>query len=175
MSEQQPDPAAGVAGLGETTVLFEEMREQECVAAAQLEQVLFHDENPWSEQAITAELRSPFTRYVAARDGNQLVGYAGVCLRGPSNDPEFEIHTVGVDPQWQGMGIGRILTEALLDVVDRAGGPCFLEVRVGNEPAIGLYESLGFEICGRRRGYYQPSGADAWTMVRPAQRLDEEA
>ena len=55
-----------------------------------------------------------------------------------------------------------------MGVADQAGGPVFLEVRMDNGPAIAMYESYGFERMGVRRNYYQPSGADAYTMVRPA-------
>jgi len=42
-----------------------------------------------------------------------------------------------------------------------------LEVRTDNDAAIGLYASEGFTRVGIRRRYYQPSGADAYTMARP--------
>jgi ribosomal-protein-alanine N-acetyltransferase len=42
-----------------------------------------------------------------------------------------------------------------------------LEVRTDNEAAIALYVSEGFVRLGIRRRYYQPSGADAYTMARP--------
>ena len=41
-----------------------------------------------------------------------------------------------------------------------------LEVRADNETAQGLYQRRGFAEIGRRRGYYQPSGADAVVMKR---------
>jgi ribosomal-protein-alanine N-acetyltransferase len=44
----------------------------------------------------------------------------------------------------------------------------YLEVRTDNEPAIAMYLAHGFEHLGLRRRYYQPSGADAYTMGRPA-------
>ena len=39
-----------------------------------------------------------------------------------------------------------------------------LEVRVGNIPAIGLYEKYGFKSLGVRKGYYQDNNEDALIM-----------
>jgi [ribosomal protein S18]-alanine N-acetyltransferase len=50
----------------------------------------------------------------------------------------------------------------------------YLEVRTDNAAAIALYKAHGFATIGMRRKYYQPSGADAFTMARPA-RVREEA
>ena len=86
--------------------------------------------------------------------------------RGSGRKPpyEYEIHTIGVDPAYQGQGIGRRLLSELLEYA--AGGAVFLEVRTDNEAAIALYESVGFVNVGLRRRYYRASGADAYTMRR---------
>jgi ribosomal-protein-alanine N-acetyltransferase len=42
---------------------------------------------------------------------------------------------------------------------------CYLEVRVSNEPAVVLYENLGFSKVKRNYGYYM-DGEDAWVMAR---------
>jgi ribosomal-protein-alanine N-acetyltransferase len=42
-------------------------------------------------------------------------------------------------------------------------------VRTDNAAAIGLYESADFANVGLRKRYYRASGADAYTMLRPAQ------
>ncbi|GAA3018719.1 hypothetical protein Aglo01_09230 [Actinokineospora globicatena] len=82
------------------------------------------------------------------------------------------MHNIGVDPVWQGRGIGKALLRLLLDRADEVRAQVFLEVRTDNAAAIALYEAHGFATIGLRRRYYQPSGADAFTMVRPA-RVEE--
>jgi hypothetical protein len=44
------------------------------------------------------------------------------------------------------------------------GGEGYLEVRVSNEAAIGLYDVLGFRKVKRNYGYYM-DGEDAWVMA----------
>ncbi|WPF66538.1 MULTISPECIES: ribosomal protein S18-alanine N-acetyltransferase [unclassified Corynebacterium] len=135
---------------------------------AELEQVLFPGDSPWPRQAFEKEIAHPSSFYVGAQDGDLLVGYAGLVVLGPSDSPECEVYTIGVDPAYQGRGLGRELLEQLLHTADLLEAPVFLEVRTDNAPAIGLYESKGFTITGTRRNYYQPSGADAYTMMREA-------
>jgi ribosomal-protein-alanine N-acetyltransferase len=53
----------------------------------------------------------------------------------------------------------------------RAGAEqMFLEVRISNVPAIGLYEASGFEAVGRRHAYYpatpRAAAEDALVMRR---------
>jgi len=42
-------------------------------------------------------------------------------------------------------------------------------VRRSNDAAQTLYRSLGFEVCGLRKGYYSDNGEDAWLMERKLQ------
>ena len=76
------------------------------------------------------------------------------------------MHTIGVEPAYQGSGIGRRLLDELLAFAD--GSVVFLEVRTDNAAAIALYESVGFVRMGVRKRYYRVSGADAYTMRREA-------
>ena len=51
-----------------------------------------------------------------------------------------------------------------------------LEVRVSNATAIDLYERLGFEARGARRGYYTDNREDALIMWKePAGAVDRDA
>lgn len=117
----------------------------------------------WSRQSLADEIAAESRWYVGAAraaDG-ALVGYAGLWYDGF----DAQVMTLAVDGAHQNRGLGRRL---LLELVERARGlgaaQVLLEVRVDNEPAIHLYESVGFEMLGRRRGYYQPGNVDAYTM-----------
>ncbi|OSC42991.1 ribosomal protein S18-alanine N-acetyltransferase [Mycobacterium decipiens] len=131
---------------------------------AELEAQLFVGDDPWPAAAFNRELASPRNRYVGARIADTLVGYAGISRLGRTPPFEYEVHTIGVDPAYQGQGIGRRLLNELLDFA--SGGVVYLEVRTDNEAALALYRSVGFERIGLRRRYYRVSGADAYTMRR---------
>jgi tRNA threonylcarbamoyl adenosine modification protein YeaZ/ribosomal-protein-alanine acetyltransferase len=131
---------------------------------AELEAQLFPGDDPWPPAAFRRELAAEHNRYVAARAGDLLVGYAGISRLGRTPPFEYEVHTIGVDPAYQGRGIGRRLLGELLDFA--AGGVVHLEVRTDNTAAIALYRSVGFVEVGVRRRYYRVSGADAYTMRR---------
>ena len=156
------------ADAGRPAVTVDALTAADALACADLEAELFAGDDPWSARAFRSAVRARDTHYVAARVAGVLVGYAGLALLGPRAHPEAEVHTIAVTPAQQGAGIGSVLLDELLRVADSRGGPVFLEVRTDNEAAIGLYRSRGFATVGLRRGYYQPSGADAFTMSRPA-------
>ncbi|MEO3760756.1 ribosomal protein S18-alanine N-acetyltransferase [Mycobacterium sp. B14F4] len=140
------------------------LRPSDAARCAELEAQLFDGDDPWPERAFLAELKAKHIRYVAARDADKLVGYGGIARLGRKNPYEYEIHTIGVDPAYQGQGIGRWM---LTDLLEHASdGTVFLEVRTDNVAAISLYESFGFVNVGLRRRYYRASGADAYTMRR---------
>lgn len=147
-----------------------ELRAGDAQRCAELEQQLFPGDNPWPEAVFAVEFAQPHTFYLGVFDpeAELMVGYAGLAMLGPRNDPEFEVHTIGVDPAYRRRGIGRHLMDQFIHIADQMGGPIFLEVRTDNDAAISLYENFGFTVLATRRNYYQPSGADAYTMSRPA-------
>lgn len=145
-----------------------ELRLADAERVAHIEQDLFAGDSPWSRDVFVAEFAQPYTFYVGAFEDDTLVGYAGLAMLGPRDDPEFEVHTIAVDRAFQGRGIGRVLMDQLVHTADLMGGPMFLEVRTDNAPAIALYESYGFKVLATRTDYYQPSGADAFSMMRHA-------
>lgn len=174
------DAAGGDPHAGSQSTRVRLLTTADAPACADIEQILFPEDSPWSAEAFAGEIAAPHTHCLAlevapeaaadSADGSgepQLIGYAILAVGGPANDPEAEIHTIGILPEWQGKGLSKLLMDPLVAVADRLRAPIFLEVRTDNRPAVGLYERYGFAIEGTRRAYYQPSGADAFTMVRP--------
>ncbi|HMS74299.1 ribosomal protein S18-alanine N-acetyltransferase [Gordonia sp. (in: high G+C Gram-positive bacteria)] len=150
--------------------IIDELTLADVPRCAELEMAMFAGDSPWPQSAFRTEMKAPYNTYFAARDtpGGEAMGYAGISMLGGPGAYESEIHTIAVDPERRGRGYGLALLRAMLTVADDADAPVFLEVRTDNDTAISLYERNGFTTAGIRRGYYQPSGADAYTMIRRA-------
>lgn len=137
-------------------------------AIMRLERATFVND-AWPEETMRRELESPHGYYLVAVDDEaedpdqRLAGYAG--LLAPAGGDQGDIQTIAVAPFARGIGLGRGLMHALITQARRRHlGELFLEVRADNPIARTLYESLGFEQIGIRRGYYQPDGVDAISM-----------
>jgi [ribosomal protein S18]-alanine N-acetyltransferase len=152
---------------GPVTLRLRDMTLADLPAVMVLEEELFAPDT-WTRAMYRDELSHRDTRhYLVAEDddpdGNRtIVGYAGLI----AYDDEAHVATLGVAASMQGKGIGALLLDALLAEADRRSPVVLLEVRADNEVAHGLYRRRGFTEIGRRRGYYQPSGADAVVMKR---------
>ena len=76
---------------------------------------------------------------------------------------EAEILHVEVAAGFRNQGVGTALLGELLKMVELE--KVFLEVREGNVGARKLYAKLGFEVTGRREGYYAQPREDAVLMM----------
>jgi len=117
---------------------------------------------PWSRQAFMTELiDNQFARYIVAVYDGRLVGYAGVWLI----IDEGHVTNVAVDPDFRGLHLGESLMRALVSIcLANSATRMTLEVRVSNVNAKHLYEKLGFESVGLRKGYYTDNNEDAMIM-----------
>ncbi len=83
---------------------------------------------------------------------------------------QADVLTVAVLPAWRRQGIAKMLVEGMLDKCKKLGAKkLFLEVEVGNDSAIKLYENMGFTHISRRKLYYQQldgSLTDALVMAK---------
>jgi [ribosomal protein S18]-alanine N-acetyltransferase len=104
-----------------------------------------------------------------AASGSVMAGYAGLMF--VPGGTQADVLTIAVRQAYWGQRIGSTLLDALVTAArDRGCTEVFLEVRVDNPRAHGLYLRRGFEDLGIRRGYYQPSGVDAITMRKDLRR-----
>lgn len=109
---------------------------------------------PWSEGIFRDCLRVGYVCRIVAI-GNEVIGY-GIMSLGAG---EAHILNLCIGEQYRSRGIGRRLLDHLLDRAAASGVlEAYLEVRPSNFTAIRLYQSLGFEQVGTRRGYYQAVG-----------------
>jgi len=119
---------------------------------------------PWSRSMFAAELRKPSSIALGAYlEEGELVGYAFVSRYVDA----WHVMNVAVSPSYRRRGIASTLLGRLFEVT--ASDPrrgYTLEVRVSNAEAIRLYERLGFESRGIRRGYYTGNREDALIMWR---------
>ena len=124
---------------------------------------------PWSRSMFASELAKPTSICLGAFEGDELVGY----VVNSRYVDAWHIMNVAVAPERQRRGIASALLERLFELTrndERRGFT--LEVRVSNDGAIQLYEHLGFEARGIRRGYYTDNREDAlimWRDGRPAE------
>lgn len=146
------------------TVTVVPMGEHHIAALMPYERAMFGTE-AWTASSYRTELADKRRRYYLAAEGSagELLGWAGVMIVGDT----AEILTVGVVPEARGRGIARKLIAGLLDEARRREvTEVFLEVRVDNDAARGLYLSEGFAEVGLRPGYYDLGRVDAVVMRR---------
>ena len=120
---------------------------------------------PWSRSMFAGELAKPSSiclgAFEADGEDGRLCGYLVVSRYVDA----WHVMNVAVDPAQRGRGIATMLLERLFELTaDDAHRGYTLEVRVSNHTAIRLYERLGFESRGIRRGYYTDNREDALIM-----------
>ncbi|MFC1579694.1 ribosomal protein S18-alanine N-acetyltransferase [Thermodesulfobacteriota bacterium] len=119
---------------------------------------------PWSQRAFIQEIENPISHMWALLTDNQLVGYICFWLF----DREIQLINIAVHRDERGKGLGHHLMTSMIETGFSKGSQyIWLEVRISNLPAKRLYNRLGFEEIGRRRGYYRETKEDAIVMVLP--------
>jgi ribosomal-protein-alanine N-acetyltransferase len=127
---------------------------------------------PWSRSMFAGELSKPSSICLGAFEDEVLLGY----LITSRYVDAWHVMNVAVAPDRQRRGIASALLGRLFELTnedDRRGYT--LEVRISNAGAIALYERLGFEQRGVRRGYYTDNREDALIMWRDPAVRDEVA
>jgi ribosomal-protein-alanine N-acetyltransferase len=127
--------------------------------------------HPWSEAGLREALADPKRfRTLVLREpgcrGDADRGLRGYCIAQHVAD-ELHVHNVAVVASLRRRGLARRLLLHVLDEAREAGvRVALLEVREGNAAARALYESLGFDAVGHRRGYYTSPAEDALVLQK---------
>lgn len=141
-------------------MIIRTMQKGDVAAVAALEAQIFS--MPWSAAGFADTLLREDVIFLVAYEQDELLGYVGIyCTL-----DEGEITNVAVAPAARRRGIARaLLTELKRQLTCRNVAQIVLEVRVSNEPAIRLYEQMGFSVLGVRKNFYEKPTEDAYIMV----------
>lgn len=120
---------------------------------------------PWTEQMFLEELASPLSFHFVAshekKDSDLVLCYIIFWMF----REEVHILNLATHPDFRRLGIARSLLLFTMDFSYNKGGIVYLlEAREGNQPALNLYQKLGFSSCGVRKKYYADTGEDAILM-----------
>ena len=117
-----------------------------------MERSSFPATEQWSERTWRGELLAEHRTILIAR-AQHPIGVISMSITGELAD----LHRLVVKPRSRRWGIGADLVRAGLDVVRQLGvREVILDVGYDNEPAIALYQQLGFEQLSARQNYYGP-------------------
>lgn len=140
-------------------MIIRRMVESDIPQLVQLESLCFSD--PWSVSAFRYELKNPLSDWLVADGQGVVAGYVGSQTVLDGSD----MMNIAVSPDFRRQGIAQILIAELIKTLSSRGSRSLsLEVRISNEPALALYNKLGFKEVGRRPGYYRNPREDAFIL-----------
>ena len=120
---------------------------------------------PWSRLSFLEELscKTAFNHVARSENGRSVIGYHFFRIIAD----EMHILKIATAPEWRCCGAAsQILEKSFQQALEAGAVSAFLEVRPSNTPALALYKKLGFQIIGKRPGYYPETGEDALVLMK---------
>ena len=138
------------------------MSEEDLSWVSKVESRCFPD--PWLMEVFEAEInQNDFSKPIIALIGNLRVGYAVPWYV----EDELEIANFAVAPEYRKMSVGSTMLEDIIACGEKRDVKYgYLEVRMGNQPAIKLYKKYGFNEVGFKKNYYSGINPDAIIMMK---------
>lgn len=122
--------------------------------------------HPWGRSNFEDSIKAGYQVQLLLAD-DTLLGYF-VAMKGVE---EVHLLNITVAPDYQRQGWAQVLLDALsLWAKGQGAAWLWLEVRIGNERAIRVYEAHGFRRVGQRKNYYPSAHGqreDALVMSLP--------
>ncbi len=106
----------------------------------------------WNENVLKQEVLSNDTKYIVAKEENEILGFAGIWI----SPVDVELMNIVVRKDKRCQGIGKKLLEKIIEISKETNLEVLtLEVNEKNIPAKILYEKFGFKVVGIRKKYYK--------------------
>lgn len=110
----------------------------------------------WNKKVLEEELSSSSSKYIVAKNDNEIVGFAGLKIV----LDEADIMNIVTRKNYRRQGIGSLLLKNLIMLCENSSTKSIaLEVNENNSNAIGLYLKFGFQHIGVRKNYYKNENA----------------
>ncbi len=142
-------------------MILREMLVEDLDQVMEIERELFSP--PWTREGFFTYLTHKDAMFLVVEEKGEILAYCGLLMVLDEGD----ITNVAVRPDRQREGIGHFRMDSLIRLAEEQGVTTIhLEVRVGNDTAIRLYERMGFTRDGIRKQYYTDPVEDALLMTR---------
>lgn len=142
-------------------MILREMLVEDLDQVMEIERELFSP--PWTREGFFTYLTHKDAMFLVVEEKGEILAYCGLLMVLDEGD----ITNVAVRPDRQREGIGHFLMDSLIRLAEEQGVTTIhLEVRVGNDTALRLYERMGFTRDGIRKQYYTDPVEDALLMTR---------
>lgn len=139
-------------------VQLRKMTAADVEALTAIEQTCFSD--AWSERMVR-DLADSSWDEVWVLEAGEILGYINYRFIAG----EGELMRIAVLPEYRGRGYSKVLMDVMLEEAAKNQiTDLTLEVRAGNESAIGLYKAYGFAEEAVRKKYYHNPTEDALIM-----------
>ena len=139
------------------SVTVRPMETKDLDRVCQMEQESFS--MPWKREDFEKLIEDAGSIYLEIEIDGYVIGAAGYT----DMVGDGYINNVVIDKEYRGRGYSKKLMEAVIESGKETGIYDYtLEVRVSNLPAIRLYEAVGFENAGVRKGFYDQPKEDAY-------------
>jgi mycothiol synthase len=113
-----------------------------------------HEQHGWTLETLHQRMRQPWFDAEDLRLHERNGRLAAFCWTKRHGGSLYEIYIIGVDPDFQGLGLGTQLTLAGLDhMAERGASEALLYVAAENTTATAMYERLGFTVHRVDRAY----------------------
>ena len=148
----------------ETNLIVRKAEPNDLSAILEIEYLSFAEDSFSKSQFIYLMTRGKGPFYIV-QAGDKVVAYLSLSFH--SRTRNLRIYSIAVHPECRGMKVGQRLMDLTFGFAKECQArKITLEVKVTNDPAIGLYKKNGFEATHLKCNYYH-DGSDAYYMQRP--------